>query len=216
MFDLSEAEIDAMVGNPASPPGDADDIFGGLLGEPYDAESAGAPIPRSHCTDSLPELVGESRPEAPGTEGGADDPHVPMPIEEPRVNRRLKEPTGYAWEAACGRLPEFERLLRHYPPITGTQHPDFGRVVVAAFLSDRRRHVHRNLMFDGKRFFEAAHIKSMLDLEEPDFRIAIRMFPYKIGALVRYWEAHPGGDALGKSVTLVLEEGGIRRQRVRP
>jgi hypothetical protein len=180
---------------------DFDRMFGGSQMTP-----ASETVERGVClpSSSLADLAGAE-------ESFAEDREA-----EPARMLKNSEHGGYAWEVAQERAPTFRRLLQHYPSATDHSDSDFGRVLIVAYQSDRRRRIHRNAMVYGVKFFETDYIKALLDLDEPAFRVVVRMFPYRVGAHVRFWESHPNGDVADKSVTVVLGEQGLRRLRGRP
>jgi hypothetical protein len=120
-------------------------------------------------------------------------------------------PAEFAWENAYHLVPPpMLRLVKRYPAIGISQHPDHGLVVLAAYLEDKQRRVRRNLQIGNDTFFYAPE----LEIVEPDTRafdcrIVLKTFRHQPGMRIRYWQNTPNGDTPGKTGAFEVTERGL-------
>jgi hypothetical protein len=117
----------------------------------------------------------------------------------------------YAWVDGLHLVRGYEGLIGRYPPVTERQDREFGRVVVVAYLEDKKRRIRRNSSIGNCKFFEAPSIKTIThDHEDCDFRIVLKVLPYRVGTQLRFWENTPKGDVLAKSVSVLVTQAGLK------
>lgn len=175
-----------------------------------------APEPESTDPQLLADLLGGPLPTAADDVPSDAAPATPQPRRTPNPRSLDQENSdGRAWETALHLVPGYESLCRRHPPITERQDPKHGRVLVGVYLEDKVRGIRRNMKIGGDMFFDAEALAEITpDTQELQCRIVIKVFEYKPGTQIRFWENHRvGGDAPGKSGTVLVSDAGLRLQR---
>ncbi len=165
-----------------------------------------------------PDLLAALLAPAPdlGAAGGQEQA-PPPPVMTAPFAPPSQATSALSWEAALHLVPGHEQLCRRYPPITERQDPKHGRVIVLAYLEDKKRRVRRNFKIGEYMFFDHPE----LALVEPDVgdlecRITIKVIKYEVGLRIRFWENGPGGDVAGRSGAIVAREQGLHLERRSP
>lgn len=168
------------------------DELAGLLGEP-----AAGDAPSSTAM----------KPSAPPVTRGAAS-LVPSPSV-------AEDGAGPAWLAALHLVPGYEAVVQRYPAITERQHPEFGRVIVLAYLEDKTARIRRNFKVGSELFFFTPELQEIApDTSSLNCRVVIKIIRYQVGTTIRCWENRPGGDVPGMSRTIHVTERGLMLARL--
>jgi len=175
-----------------------------LTPEATDPELLAALFPEGEA--AAPEAVenaGTPQTQGRPSEGQLEREGAPAVAAPPASGSAAVEP---AWLQALEQAPEYERVMRHYPSLAATR-LDKTDVIAVLYLHDHRRGVVRNYTIDGESFLDTPALKTVeLGGKGFAYRVVVKFVKRRAGMTIKCWEHHPGGDAPGTRLKVVVGE----------